>query len=155
MLKETPTAAISASGKRFAIVVSRFNSEITNGLLVGARMTLLDAGVAESDLNVIEVPGAFEIPLMLEWLAARGNVDGLIALGAVIKGETSHYEHISEAVMRGIQTVSLKYALPIGCGVLTTLTIEQAVARSSANSANKGREAACATIEMVHLHSVL
>lgn len=146
---------MTAAGKRFALVTSRFNAEVTAGLLEGARTALLEAGASESDLVVIETPGAFEIPLALEWLAARGGYDALIALGAVIKGETSHYEHISEAAMRGIQTVSLKYALPIACGVLTTLSDEQAVARSSNDEANKGREAALAAIEMVNLHQLL
>lgn len=148
-------APMTAAGKRFALVTSRFNAEVTAGLLEGARTALLEAGASESDLVVIETPGAFEIPLALEWLAARGGYDALIALGAVIKGETSHYEHISEAAMRGIQTVSLKYALPIACGVLTTLSDEQAVARSSNDEANKGREAALAAIEMVNLHQLL
>jgi len=152
---KTLQGSLDASGKRFALVISRFNTEVTTGLLAGARKALLAAGATASDLTVIETPGAFEIPLALEWLALGGSYDAIIALGAVIKGETSHYEHISEAAMRGIQTVSLKYGLPIACGVLTTFTDEQAIARSSDNEANKGREAALAAIEMVNLRTLL
>lgn len=152
---QTLTGSLDARGKRFALVVSRFNAEVTTGLLAGARKALVGAGAAESDLTVIETPGAFEIPLALEWLALGGKFDAIIALGAVIQGETSHYEHISQAAMRGIQSVSLKYGVPIACGVLTTFTDEQAIARSSDNEANKGREAALAAIEMVNLRTLL
>ncbi|MBS1902749.1 MAG: 6,7-dimethyl-8-ribityllumazine synthase [Bacteroidetes bacterium] len=147
--------SLNAAGKRFALVVSRFNSEVTEGLLAGAFTTLVGAGASESDITIIETPGAFEIPIALEWLALGGSYDALVALGAVIQGETSHYDHISEAAMRGIQSVSLKYGIPIACGVLTTFTDEQAVARSSDTDANKGREAALAAIEMVNLKPLL
>jgi 6,7-dimethyl-8-ribityllumazine synthase len=147
--------SLNAAGKRFALVVSRFNSEVTEGLLAGAFTTLVSAGASESDITVVETPGAFEIPMALEWLALGGAFDALVALGAVIQGETSHYDHISEAAMRAIQSVSLKYGIPIACGVLTTFPDEQAVARSSDNDANKGREAALAAIEMVNLKPLL
>jgi 6,7-dimethyl-8-ribityllumazine synthase len=155
MAIKTLTGSLTAAGKRFALVVSRFNAEVTLGLLEGARMTLTDAGASESDLTIVETPGAFELPLALEWLALGGTFDAIIALGAVIKGETSHYEHISEAAMRGIQSVSLKYGVPIACGVLTTFTDEQAIARSSNDEHNKGREAALAAIEMINLRTLL
>ena len=151
MTPKTIAAKATATGLKIGIVVSRFNEEITRGLLLGALGALNERGANESDVMVVEVPGAFEIPLALEWLACNKYFDVLIALGAVIEGETKHFDYISEAAMRGIQTVSLKYAMPIACGVLTTFSDEQAVARSSANNENKGVEAALAAIEMANL----
>ncbi len=151
MIPKTITAKTTAAGLKIGIVVSRFNEEITRGLLLGAISALDERGANENDVMVVEVPGAFEIPLALDWLASNKYFDVLIALGAVIEGETKHFDYISEAAMRGIQTVSLKYAMPIACGVLTTYTDEQATARSIANEHNKGMEAALAAIEMANL----
>src|ERR1043165_4358232 len=146
------TTRINAAGMRIGIVISRFNTDITDGLTQGAKSALLENGVRSEDITSIIVPGAFEIPLMLELLASKSDgYDALIALGAVIQGETKHFDYISEAAMHGISEVSLKYKLPIGCGVLTTFTEEQAVARSRDDEHNKGREAALAAIEMVQL----
>ncbi|HET9135412.1 MAG TPA: 6,7-dimethyl-8-ribityllumazine synthase [Candidatus Kapabacteria bacterium] len=143
---------VDAAGMRVAIVISRFNSTITDGLAHGARSALLESGVRSEDIKSIIVPGAFEIPLMLDLLASiPDGYDALIALGAVIQGETKHFDYISEAAMHGISEVSLKHKIPIGCGVLTTFTEEQAIARSQDDEHNKGREAALAAIEMVHL----
>ena len=139
------------TGFRIGIVVSRWNSEITSGLYHSALETLLKLGVAEVDILSIEVPGAFEIPLALRGLAEFGTLDGLIALGAVIKGETAHFEYISDSVMNGLREVCLEYGISVGCGVLTTLNEAQAKARSGANETNKGREAAEAVIEMISL----
>ncbi|HYM20991.1 MAG TPA: 6,7-dimethyl-8-ribityllumazine synthase [Candidatus Kapabacteria bacterium] len=152
---KTITGAGSGEQIRIALVVSRFNAEVTEGLLRGALGALKESGVNDDHITVVEAPGAFEIPLVLEWVAMKGNVEAMVALGAVIKGETSHYEHISEAAMRGIRSVSLKYHIPIGCGVLTTFTDEQALERSADNGSNKGREAALAAIEMIHLKRLL
>jgi 6,7-dimethyl-8-ribityllumazine synthase len=147
---------IDAAGMRIAIVISRFNSSITDGLAHGAQSALLESGVRSEDIKVIAVPGAFEIPLMLDLLASKsGGYDALIALGAVIQGETKHFDYISEAAMHGISEVSLKYQIPIGCGVLTTFTEAQAIARSRDDEHNKGREAALAALEMVHLKRTL
>jgi 6,7-dimethyl-8-ribityllumazine synthase len=131
--------------------VSRWNAEITSGLYHSALETVLNLGVAEVNILSVEVPGAFEIPLALSRLAELEAVDGLVALGAVIKGETAHFEYISDSVMSGLREVSLKYGIPVGCGVLTTMDEAQAKARSGASEMNKGREATEAVIEMISL----
>jgi 6,7-dimethyl-8-ribityllumazine synthase len=124
----------NATGCRFAIVVSRFNEEVTAGLLRGAHGALAEAGVLEDDITLVRVPGAFEIPLAARRLAASGRVDAVICLGCLIKGETMHFEYIASAV-----------------GVLTALTEGQAVARAGEGESNKGREAALAAVEMATL----
>lgn len=146
-----PSISLTGTGLKFAIVASRFNASITSGLVNGARNALINHSVREDDITVIEVPGAFEIPLMLDILARKKTYDGLIALGAVIQGETKHFDYISEGAMRGIQQVMLTYSIPIGCGVLTTFTEEQAIARSRDDLHNKGREAALAALEIVQI----
>ena len=143
--------SVVATGCRFAIVVSRFNEEITSGLLSGARTTLLDAGVGEDDVTLVHVPGAFEIPVAALHLAETGRFDAVICLGCLIKGETMHFEYIAEAASRGIMNVSVTTGVPVAFGVLTALTEEQAVARSEPGEGNKGREAALAAIEMATL----
>jgi len=142
---------LSAKGLHFGIVVSRFNSIITEGLLHGALRALIASEASENDIAKVEVPGAFEIPLALDMLARSNKYDALIALGCVIKGETAHFEYISEYAMNGIARVSEKYSVPIACGVLTTYTEEQAIVRSSNNEENKGSEAALTAIEMANL----
>ena len=142
---------LSGSGLRIGIVVSRFNSEITEGLLRGAMRALIASEVAEKDITVIEVPGAFEIPFALDLLAIQKNYDALIALGCVIKGETAHFEYISDSAMNGIIAVGQKSGTPVSCGLLTTYTEEQAIARSGDNEENKGSEAAFTAIEMANL----
>jgi 6,7-dimethyl-8-ribityllumazine synthase len=138
-------------GRKIGIVVSRWNSEITYALYDAAVKTLLDAGVVKEDILSVEVPGAFEIPLALRAFASCGNMDGLVALGCVIKGETAHFEYISDAVMSGIREVSLEYGMPIGCGILTTMNLAQAEARAGSDANNKGIEAALTTLEMISL----
>ena len=140
-----------ATDRRFALVVSRFNGEISEGLLRGAREALADAGVNDSDLTIVHVPGAFEIPLTARHLAASGRYDAVICLGCVIKGETMHFEYIASAVSQAIMSVSIETGVPVTFGVLTTLTEEQAVERAGHGSSNKGREAAVAAIEMTVL----
>ena len=136
---------------RFAIVVSRFNDEITGGLLAGAREALAEAGVRGVDVEVFHVPGAFEIPLAAKRAAESGAFDAVICLGCLIKGDTMHFEYIAEAVSHGIMQVSLETRVPLAFGVLTTLTDEQAEKRAASGPGNKGREAALAAIQMATL----
>jgi 6,7-dimethyl-8-ribityllumazine synthase len=136
---------------RFAIVVARFNEEITSGLLAGARAALTDAAVHDEDVFVVHVPGAFEIPLAALRLAETGDFDAVICLGCLIKGDTMHFEYIASAASHGIMDVSTRTGVPIAFGVLTTMTDEQAEARSAPGPDNKGREAALAAIEMAVL----
>jgi 6,7-dimethyl-8-ribityllumazine synthase len=145
----------SGKGLRIGIVVSRFNSEITQGLLRGAMRALIASEIGEADIATVEVPGAFEIPFALEVMAGSKKYDALIALGCVIKGETAHFEYISNAAMRGIAAVQEKYGIPVSCGVLTTYTEEQAIMRSRDNEENKGSEAAFTAIEMANLAKLL
>lgn len=139
-----------ASG-RIAIIASRFNREVTDGLLSGAMAVLLESGMSEKDIKVIECPGAFEIPLVAKALCRDGKYCAIIALGAVIKGETAHFEYISEAVTKGIAELNLEYNTPISFGVLTCYTEQQALGRSADNGENKGSEAAKAALEMIEL----
>jgi 6,7-dimethyl-8-ribityllumazine synthase len=140
-----------AAGCRFAIVVSRFNPEITDGLLTGAREALTEADVSDDDVAVVRVPGAFELPLTAQRLAESGRFDAVVCLGCLIKGDTMHFEYIAEAATRGIADVNLATGVPVTFGVLTTLTDEQAEVRSRPGPANKGREAAQAAVEMATL----
>src|SRR5262245_56600061 len=137
-----------ASGRRFAIVVSSFNKEITDGLLRGAREVLSESGVTDGDVTIVRVPGAFEIPLAARRLASTGRFAGVICLGCLIKGDTMHFEYIAEAASHGIMAASADTGVPMTFGVLTTLTEEQAVVRSADGPDNKGREAALAAVEM-------
>jgi 6,7-dimethyl-8-ribityllumazine synthase len=140
-----------ATGCRFAVVVARFNAEITEGLLQGARRTLADADVRDADITIIRVPGAFEIPVTAMRLAETGNYDAVICLGCLIKGDTMHFEYIASAASHGIMEAAAATGVPIAFGVLTALTDEQAAARSGEGPDNKGREAALAAIEMATL----
>jgi len=143
--------ASTASGCRFAIVVSRFNEEITDGLLKGARQALAEAAVEDSDITVMRVPGAFEIPVTALRAAETGQFDAVICIGCVIKGETMHFEYIAGTVCQAIADAASATGVPIALGVLTTLTEEQAVARAADGAENKGREAALAAVEMATL----
>src|SRR5918993_866602 len=143
--------SVVATGCRFAIVVSRFNEEITSGLLSGARSALLEAGVRDDDLTLVHVPGAFEIPVAAMRLAETGDFDAVICLGCLIKGDTMHFEYIASAAAHGIMDAGLATRIPITFGVLTTLTDAQAEARAAAGPENKGGEAARAAVEMATL----
>ncbi|MDE2730092.1 MAG: 6,7-dimethyl-8-ribityllumazine synthase [Bacteroidota bacterium] len=134
---------------RIAIAVSRFNATITEPLLTGARRVLAQHGVA--DLDIAWCPGAFELPLLASRMAQSGRYAAVIALGAVIRGETYHFEVISNAAVDGLQQVALTAGIPVALGVLTADTLEQAKARSAPDNANKGAEAAMAALEMVSL----
>jgi 6,7-dimethyl-8-ribityllumazine synthase len=138
------------SGK-IAIVVSRFNEEVTGGLLKGAISCLTENGYDEKELKIIFCPGAFEIPLTAKHLCRTGRYCGIICLGAVIKGETAHFEYISHAVTQGIMLLNVEFEIPVSYGVLTCYTDEQAICRSSDNPENKGREAAGAVLDMIKL----
>jgi 6,7-dimethyl-8-ribityllumazine synthase len=140
-----------AAGCRFAVVVSRFNEEITAGLLEGALDTLEQAEVSGDDITIVRVPGAFEIPLTAMRLAETGQFDAVITVGCLIKGDTMHFEYIASACSQGIVQASTMTGVPIAFGVLTTLTDEQAMARAVPGPENKGREAALAAIEMATL----
>ena len=138
---------VSGEGRRVAIVLSRFNAAIGDRLLAGALRGLQDAGVAERDLLVVSVPGALESPLALQRLAQSGDYDALVALGAVVRGETYHFEIVANESASGVASVQLEFGIPIGNGILTTDTEEQALARAE----TKGFEAAQAALELVNL----
>lgn len=142
---------LEAKGFRFGIIVSRFNSFISDRLLDGALDTLSRHGAEIASLPVVKVPGAFEIPLMAKKMAASGRYDAIICLGAVIRGGTPHFEYVSSEVTKGIALVSLETGLPIAFGVLTTDSVEQAIERAGTKAGNKGVEAAMSAIEMVNL----
>jgi 6,7-dimethyl-8-ribityllumazine synthase len=139
--------------RRFALIVSRFNEEITGGLLTGAREVLAEAGVEGDDVAVFEVPGAFEIPLAAKYAAESGQFAAVICLGCLIKGDTMHFEYIADATAQGIMRVGLDTRVPVTFGVLTTLTDGQAEQRAAPGPDNKGREAALAALEMATLLS--
>lgn len=142
---------LSGAGLKFALVVSRFNSFITERLLEGALDCLRRQGVAEDDLMVARVPGAWEIPVVVKRLAQAKAYDGVICLGAVIRGSTPHFDYVAAEVSKGIAMVSLESGLPISFGILTTDTLEQAIERAGSKAGNKGFAAAEAAIEMVNL----
>jgi 6,7-dimethyl-8-ribityllumazine synthase len=142
---------LQAEGLTFAIVVSRFNDFITNKLLDGAVDALLRHGASEKDMDIIKVPGSFEIPLAARKLAANKKYSAIICLGTIIRGATPHFEYVSAEATKGIASVSLETGVPISFGVLTTDTIEQAVERAGSKSGNKGWDAALVAIEMAQL----
>ena len=140
---------LSATNSRFGIVVGRFNSLITSQLLEAAKHTLLRHGAAEDDITIVHVPGAYEIPIASQELARSGKVDAVIAIGAVIRGATTHYDLVAGECAKGITKVALDTAVPVIFGVLTTENIEQAIERAGTKAGNKGADAAVAAIEMV------
>jgi 6,7-dimethyl-8-ribityllumazine synthase len=142
---------LQATGKKFGVIVSRFNSFVSERLLEGALDTLLRSGAEEGAIDVVRVPGAFEIPLMAQKMAKSGNYDAIICLGAVIRGATSHYDLVANEAAKGIAQAGLDSGIPAIFGVLTTDTIEQAIERAGSKAGNKGSEAALAAIEMINL----
>jgi len=149
---------MTGAGRRFGIVASRFNSRLVDLLVAGAVDCLRRHGVAAADIHVVSVPGAWEIPQALEELAAGGGsakVDGLVALGVVIRGETPHFDYICAQASRGIAGVAERHRLPVGFGLLTCETSEQAAERAGGKAGNKGWEAALAALEMADLFSRL
>ena len=142
-------------GARFGLLVSRFNSFIVDSLVSGAIDTLKRHGTEESNIQIVRVPGAFEMPLAAQRMAAKGNYDAIIALGAVIRGGTPHFEYVAGECTKGLASVSAKHDIPIAFGVLTVDTIEQAIERAGTKAGNKGVEAALSAIEMVNLMRLL
>ena len=142
---------LSAAGLRFAIVVSRFNSFITERLLTAATDALHRAGAEDDDVKVARVPGSFELPLTSKMLAATSKYDALIAIGCVIRGETSHYDYVCSETARGLQLAQMDTGVPVIFCVLTCDTLEQAIDRAGLKGGNKGFEAGLAAIEMAQL----
>ena len=136
---------------RFAIIVSRYNETVTGKLLNGAVETLLKHGIADADIHVAWVPGAFELPAAANQMAKSGNYAGVIVLGAVIRGETTHDQHINRAVSLGITEITMQTGLPVMFGLLTCDSLEQALSRSGGSMGNKGIECAEAALRMVSL----
>jgi 6,7-dimethyl-8-ribityllumazine synthase len=141
----------SATNLRVGLVVSRFNEAVTLAMEEAARNTLVRAGVTEDRIETHYVPGAWELPLCVSWLLDRGGLDGVVALGCVIRGETPHFEYVSLGATTGLESVARKYGIPVGFGLLTTDTADQARARAGGSRGNKGEEAALAVLEMCEL----
>jgi 6,7-dimethyl-8-ribityllumazine synthase len=140
-----------ARDMRFTIVAARFNEFIVSSLISAAEHCLLRHGANESEIDIVRVPGAFEMPLAVEKVAATRRADGIIALGAVIRGGTPHFDYVAGECTSGIAAVATRHSIPVGMGVLTVDTIEQAIERAGTKAGNKGEEAALAVIEMVSL----
>lgn len=139
------------SGARFGLLLARFNGFITDRLLEGAVDALKRHGAREEDMELVKVPGAFEIPLAAKRMAASGRYDAIVALGAVIRGGTPHFDYVAGECTKGLAQVSLESGVPVAFGVLTVDTIEQAIERAGTKAGNKGAEAALSVIEMVNL----
>ncbi len=138
-------------GGKFCIVASRFNSFIVEQLEAGAVDALVRHGANREDIHIVKAPGAFELPMVVQRIAANKNYDAIIALGAVIRGGTPHFEYVAGECVKGIANVSLQYDIPVSFGVLTVDTIEQAIERAGTKAGNKGAEAAMSAVEMVSL----
>ena len=148
-------AKLLAEGKKFAIVVSRFNDFISERLLEGALDGLLRSGARDEDIEIVRVPGAFEIPLMAKKMASTDRYHAVICLGAVIRGATPHFDYVSAEVSKGIAMVCLESEIPVIFGIVTTDTIEQAIERAGTKAGNKGWSAAISAIEMANLIEVV
>ena len=148
-------AKLIAEGKSFALVVSRFNDFISEKLLSGALDTLLRSGAKDDDIEIVKVPGAFEIPLAAKKMATTNRFDAVICLGAVIRGSTPHFDYVAAEASKGIAAVSMQSEVPVIFGVLTTDTIEQAIERAGTKAGNKGHDAAMAAIEMANLFDAI
>ncbi len=151
MSHQSISGELTGNGQKLGIVLGRFNSFIGDALLGGAIDVLERHGVSVSDITVAYVPGAFEIPLAVQKMAKCGNYDGVIALGAVIRGSTPHFDFVAGECAKGLNSVQLESGLPIGFGVLTVDSIEQAIERAGTKAGNKGAEAAMTVLEMVNL----
>ncbi len=150
-MAKTVEGQLSAAGLSFGIVVSRFNSLITNSLLGGAMDCLIRHGARDSDVTVVYCPGSFEIPQVALQMAKGGRFDGIICLGCIIRGETPHFDQIAAAVTRGIGHVALESGVPTSFGVLTTENLDQALERAGSKAGNKGWDAALSAIELVQI----
>ncbi len=147
----TIEADLIATDRTFAIVIGRWHSFVVENLLEGAKNCLLRHGAKAENITVIYTPGAFEIPLTVQQVATKGNYDAIIALGAVIRGGTPHFEYVAGECVSGLSHISLKQNIPVTFGVLTVDTIEQAIERAGTKAGNKGEEAALSAIEMANL----
>lgn len=136
---------------RFAIVASRFNEFVVESLIKGSLHCLRQHGATDGNVEIVRVPGAFEMPLAVDKVAATRRFDGIMALGAVIRGGTPHFDYVAGECVKGVTAASVKYGIPVGNGVLTVDTIEQAIERAGTKAGNKGEEATLAVIEMVNL----
>ncbi|WP_295542841.1 6,7-dimethyl-8-ribityllumazine synthase [uncultured Thiohalocapsa sp.] len=148
---KTVEGVLRAEQGRFCLVVSRWNSYIVESLEKGAIDTLIRHGADEANLRIVRVPGAFEMPVTIERIAAKGGFDAIIALGAVIRGGTPHFDYVAGECVKGIAQVSLQHAVPVAFGVLTVDSIEQAIERAGTKAGNKGAEAAMSALEMADL----
>ncbi len=142
---------LQAKGLKFAVIVSRFNEFITNKLLDGAVDALLRHGASEENIDVIKVPGSFEIPLVAKKIAKKKSYDAIICLGTIIRGATPHFEYVASEAAKGIALVSLEAEIPVAFGIITADTIEQAIERAGTKSGNKGWDAALVAVEMAQL----
>jgi len=148
---KTVEGTLRVQNARFCLVVARFNSFVVDSLLGGAVDALKRHGAEDADMTIIRVPGAFEMPVVIEKIAAKGSYDAIIAIGAVIRGGTPHFEFVAGECVKGMAQVSLKYTVPVAFGVLTVDTIEQAIERAGTKAGNKGAEAAMSAIEMINV----
>jgi 6,7-dimethyl-8-ribityllumazine synthase len=148
---KTIEGALTVTNARFCVVVARWNSFVVDSLEAGAIDTLKRHGAKDEDITVVRLPGAFEMPLVLDKVAASGDYDAVVALGAVIRGGTPHFEYVAGECVKGMAQVTLKHGVPIAFGVLTVDSIEQAIERAGTKAGNKGGEAAASAIEMVNL----
>ena len=148
---KTIEADLSVRGARFGILASRFNDFIVNALVSGATHALKQHGAADKDMEIVWVPGAHEIPLAAQKMAASGRYDAIVALGAVIRGATPHFDFVAGECSKGLANVGMQFGMPVAFGVLTVDTIEQAIERAGTKAGNKGGEAALSAIEMVNL----
>ncbi len=151
MAIKTIEGQLTVHNARFCIVVSRWNAFIVESLLAGAVDALKRHGAQDGDITIVRLPGAFEMPLVLEKIAGKREYDAIVALGAVIRGGTPHFEYVAGECVKGMAQVTLKHGVPIAFGVLTVDTIEQAIERAGTKAGNKGAEAAASAIEMVNL----
>ncbi len=142
---------LNAEGLRFALIASRFNDFIVDKLIGGALDYLVRHGARKEDIVLVRVPGAFEMPLVAKRAAMSGKYDGIVCLGAVIRGSTPHFDYVAAEVSKGLAHVSLDHGVPVGFGVLTTDTLEQAVERAGSKAGNKGADAAHATLETIRV----
>ncbi len=142
-------------GRKFALIVSRFNDFISDRLMGGALDALLRSGVKDEDIDIVKVPGAFEIPLVAKKMVNKKKYDAVICLGAVIRGATPHFEYVSAEVSKGIATVSIESEVPVIFGIITTDTIEQAIERAGTKAGNKGWSSAMSALEMANLVEVV
>ena len=148
---KTIEGQLSAKGLKFALVASRFNDIIVDRLISGAIDYLLRHGAEREDLTIVRVPGAFELPLVCKKLAQKGCFNGIVALGAVIRGATPHFEYVSSEATKGIAQASLETGVPVGFGLLTTDSIEQAIERAGSKAGNKGVDAAASLLETIRV----